>query len=120
MQDCIHVTGIRVYGYVGVFPEEQALGQWYEVDLTLWHDLTQAGKSDRLEDALDYRSAIKSVQDLVKTARFALIERLASAIADHLLATEAIDHVRVLLTKVSPPIPDFSGRVSVEITRSRP
>ncbi len=34
--DCIHVTGIRAYGYTGYLPEEQSLGQWFEVDLKLW------------------------------------------------------------------------------------
>ena len=33
--DCIHISGIRAYGYTGLFPEEKALGQWFEVDLTL-------------------------------------------------------------------------------------
>lgn len=30
--DSIHVTGIRCYGYTGLLPEEQVLGQWFEVD----------------------------------------------------------------------------------------
>ena len=31
--DCIHLTGIRGYSYVGYLPEEKVLGQWFEVDL---------------------------------------------------------------------------------------
>jgi len=38
--------------------EEQVLGQWFEVDVTLWVELAPAGKSDAIEDTLDYRSAM--------------------------------------------------------------
>jgi dihydroneopterin aldolase len=117
--DCIHVTGIRAYGYTGFLPEEQVLGQWFEVDLTLWCDLSKSAQSDCLTDTYDYRSAIKDTQHLIQTAKFALVERLAGAIAHQLLHSDVIDQVRVRLTKVAPPIPDFSGQISVDITRSR-
>lgn len=45
--DCIHLQGIRAYGYTGVLPAEQTLGQWFEVNVSLWVDLALAGKSDR-------------------------------------------------------------------------
>ncbi|MEB3358991.1 MAG: dihydroneopterin aldolase [Synechococcales bacterium] len=117
--DTIEVTGIRAYGYTGALPEENVLGQWFEVNLTLWCDLIAAGKSDRLTDTYDYRSAIQTVQTLVKTSRFVLIEKLAAAIADALLEDPILDQVEVRLTKVSPPIPDFSGSVVVTIRRDR-
>jgi len=47
------------------------LGQWFEVDVTLWLDLSVAGKSDAIEDTLDYRNIISTVQQLVKTSKFA-------------------------------------------------
>lgn len=115
--DRLHVSGIRAYGYVGVYPEEKTLGQWYEVDLTLWLDLANAGHSDRLEDTHDYSADIKAIQTLIKTAQFDLIERLAEAIAHLVLQSPEIHQVAVKLTKVAPAIPDFMGSVSVEITR---
>ncbi|MBW4539499.1 MAG: dihydroneopterin aldolase [Myxacorys chilensis ATA2-1-KO14] len=117
MTDCIHLTEIRCYGYTGVLPEEQVLGQWFEVDLTLWIDLEKAGQSDRLEDTLDYREIISSVQQLVKTCRFALIERLAAAIAQSALSFELVKQVQVKLTKPAAPIPDFGGKIIIDITR---
>lgn len=117
--DCIHLTGIRGYGYTGFLPEEQVLGQWFEVDLTLWFDLSPAGNSDALEDTVDYRSAIATVQQLVKTSKFALVERLASAIADAILQYERVTQVQVRLTKVAAPIPDFGGKITIELTRTK-
>lgn len=125
--DCIHVTGIRCYGYTGLLPEEQVLGQWFEVDLTLWLDLSPAGESDAIADTIDYGKAVETVQQLVKISKFALIERLAQAIADAIIEIEEhsdnpsrLEQVKVRLTKVSPPIPDFGGSVSIELTRVNP
>lgn len=117
--DCIQLTGIRCYGYTGYLPEEQVLGQRFEVDVTLWLDLSLAGESDAIEDTLDYRSIITSVQQLVTTAKFALIERLATAIAQLILQSDKVTQVQVKLSKPAAPIPDFSGKITIEITRSK-
>lgn len=117
--DCIQLTGIRCYGYTGYLPEEQVLGQWFEVDVTLWLDLSVAGKSDAIEDTLDYRSIISTVQQLVKTSKFALVERLATAIAESILASDSVAQVQVRLSKPAAPIPDFSGKITIELTRAK-
>ena len=119
--DCIRLTGIRCYGYIGLLPEEQVLGQWFEVDLTLWLDLAQAGQSDRIEDTLDYRGAIATVKELIKTAKFALVERLATAIAEAVLQTdERVAQVQIQVSKPAAPIPDFGGKITIDLTRTRP
>jgi 7,8-dihydroneopterin aldolase/epimerase/oxygenase len=118
MTDCIYLSGLRTYGYTGFFSEEQTLGQWYELDLTLWLDLSKSGESDCLQDTYDYSSDVKAVQELIKTARFRLLEKLATAIADIMLRSSQVEQVKVRLTKCNPPIPDFAGKVAVEITRT--
>ncbi|MEM6611507.1 MAG: dihydroneopterin aldolase [Cyanobacteria bacterium P01_C01_bin.72] len=116
--DSIQVSGIRAYGYVGYLPEERVLGQWFEVDLTLWVDLDTAGQSDNIDDTLDYREAITIVKEQITTAKFALVEKLINAIAEKLLQLEKVNQVRVKLSKPAAPIPDFSGRITLDITRS--
>ena len=117
--DCIQLEGIRCYGYTGYLPEEQVLGQWFEVDVTLWRDLALAGKSDAIEDTVDYRNIINRVQHLVKTSKFALVERLAGAIAESILTNDGIQQVKVRLSKLAAPIPDFGGKITIELTRSQ-
>lgn len=121
--DRLELTGIRCYGYTGALPEEQVLGQWFDVSLSLWLDLTNVGQSDNLNDTLDYRQVIASVRDLVCHQKFATIERLATAIAETTLISQqskpVVEQVQVRLTKLNPPIPDFTGQVTVEITRRR-
>jgi dihydroneopterin aldolase len=116
--DCIQVTGIRGYGYTGYLQEEQVLGQWFEVDLTLWLDLAAAGESDDIADTLDYRRVIEIAKQLVKTSKFALVEKLASAIADAMLTLDKVQQVQVRLTKLAAPIPDFGGKITIDITRT--
>ncbi|MGL4376855.1 MAG: dihydroneopterin aldolase [Microcoleaceae cyanobacterium] len=118
--DFIHVTGIRCYGYVGYLPEEKVLGQWFEVDLKLSVDLSRASQTDAIQDTLDYRQVIALVQNLVKTSKFDLLERLAGAIADTILQESAIvTQVQVILIKPAAPIPDFDGEIRIELTRTK-
>jgi dihydroneopterin aldolase len=118
--DSIQVRGIRCYGYTGYFEEERRLGQWFEADLTLWTSLAEAGESDALEDTVDYRMAIANTKQIIAERPYALIEKLATEIANSILATTSTHQVRVSLTKLAPPIPDFGGQITIDITRSRP
>jgi 7,8-dihydroneopterin aldolase/epimerase/oxygenase len=117
--DVLRVQGIRCYGYTGYFPEENRLGQWFEVNLTFWLDLGPASRSDELSQTLNYCIAVERTTAIVKSQPFKTIERLAGAIAEDLLSLDGVDRLKVALTKVSPPIPDFAGQVTVELTRSR-
>jgi dihydroneopterin aldolase len=118
--DCIHLTGIRCYGYTGYLVEEQVLGQWFEVDVKLWLDLSTAGETDAIAQTLDYRSVISLIQNRVKTAKFALVERLTATIADSiLLHSDRVTQVTVILSKLAAPIPDFGGKISIEMTRTK-
>ncbi|MBW4445623.1 MAG: dihydroneopterin aldolase [Spirirestis rafaelensis WJT71-NPBG6] len=118
--DSIHLTGIRCYGYTGYLAEEQILGQWFEVDVKLWLDISTAAKTDAIEDTVDYRSVIAKVQHIVKTSKFALIERLVAVIADSILIEcDRVLTVQVILSKPAAPIPDFGGKITIELTRSK-
>ncbi|NJL81228.1 MAG: dihydroneopterin aldolase [Richelia sp. RM2_1_2] len=118
--DCIYLTGIRAYGYTGYLPEEQVLGQWFEVDVKLWLDLSISAQNDAIEDTIDYRSVISLVKDLVKTSKFALVERLAGSIADAILhSQDLVKQVQVILSKPAAPIPDFGGKITIELIRSK-
>ncbi|PZU97961.1 MAG: ribonuclease HI [Pseudanabaena sp.] len=115
----IYLKNVRAYGYVGYLPEENILGQWFEVDATLWVDFEKSTYSDEIEDTVNYISCIQKIEKLIQTQKFKLIERLVGAIADSLLEDLKISQVEVKVIK-HPPIPNFQGSVAVEITRSRP
>jgi ribonuclease HI len=118
MTSKIYLKGVKAYGYVGYLPEENVLGQWFEVDATLWVDFEQSTHSDEIEDTVNYISCIRKIETLIQTQKFKLIERLVGAIADSLLEDPKIAQVEVKVIK-HPPIPNFLGSVAVEIVRSR-
>jgi 7,8-dihydroneopterin aldolase/epimerase/oxygenase len=117
--DVIQLTGIRCYGYTGYLPEERFLGQWFEVDLRMEVDLAAAGQSDRIEDTLDYRSVIAAVKEIISTAKFDLVEKLAETIITTVLAFDKVQQVELKLHKPAAPIPDFGGKITIELTRRK-
>jgi 7,8-dihydroneopterin aldolase/epimerase/oxygenase len=117
--DVIQLTGIRCYGYTGYLPEERILGQWFEIDLRIGVDLAPAGTSDTIEDTLDYRSVIATVKEIVSTAKFALIEKRAEKIITTVLDFDKVHQVELKLHKPAAPIPDFGGKITLEITRQK-
>ncbi len=117
--DVIQLVGIRCYGYTGYLAEERYLGQWFEVDLRIGIDLATAGQSDRIEDTLDYRRVISTVKEIVGTAKFALVEKLAETIIATVLNFDQVQQVELKLHKPAAPIPDFGGRITIELTRQK-
>ena len=117
--DVIQLTGIRCYGYTGYLQEERFLGQWFEVDLRMTVDLAAAGQSDQIEDTLDYRSVITAVKEIISLSKFDLVEKLAETIIATVLSFDKVQQVELKLHKPGAPIPDFSGKITIELTRSK-
>lgn len=118
--DQLVVRGVRAYGYTGFFDAEQELGQWFEVDLRVWVNLQPAGESDQLGDTLDYSQAVQVIQTAIRQSHFRTIERLATDLCDRLFQQfPELLELELTLRKLAPPIPEFSGDVSLILRRSR-
>ena len=119
MPDAIVLSNIRAYGYTGFLPEERTLGQWFAVDVRLEVSLERAGQTDAIEDTLDYRGVIEQIKTTIATEQFLLLERLAYVLIQKVLAWAPVQAATLRVTKVAPPIPDFTGQVSVELHRAK-
>lgn len=118
--DKIYVNKMEFYGYHGVFPEENKLGQRFIVDLVVSVDLQKAGTSDRIEDSVNYGELYEICKKIVEGEPYKLIEAVAEQIAAALLnGYAAILEATVKVIKPDPPIPGHYHSVAVEITRSR-
>jgi FolB domain-containing protein len=117
MADKIHVRELVLPCRIGVTEEERAEPQRLMVDLTLELDLSEAGASDRLEDTLDYRLVERKVAGLVTGSSYALLERLAEAVAAVCLGFPRVLGVRVRVEK--PGALRLAGGTAVEIERSQ-
>lgn len=116
--DTIHISDLSFRCIVGVFPEERREVQDILLNIALCTDLSKAGRSDRLEDTIDYKALKKRIRRFVEDSSFQLIEALAEGVADLCLEIPQVAHVRVRLDK--PGALRFARSVAVEIERSRP
>ena len=119
-QDHILLEGMTFYGYHGVNAEERQLGQRFVVDLQVQLDLTASGRSDALADTVSYTDLYRAVKAVVEGERYKLLEAVAEAVAQRVLASFPVSAVRTRVQKPSPPIKDavLQG-VTVEIYRER-
>jgi 7,8-dihydroneopterin aldolase/epimerase/oxygenase len=118
--DRIELRGLRAVGVHGVLPEEQLRAQPFEVDLDLDADLAPAGRSDQLDDTIDYGTLTERVASIVTGERHALLERLAERIAEAALSDRRVSSVTVTVRKLRPPVPADLSSAGVRIVRSSP
>jgi 7,8-dihydroneopterin aldolase/epimerase/oxygenase len=118
--DKIYVNNMQFYGYHGVFPEENRLGQRFNVDLSISLDLETAGKTDELEHSVNYGELFNVCKGIVEGKSYKLVEAVAESIAASVLQQfSLVTEVTVKVIKPDPPIPGHYQSVAVEITRSR-
>jgi FolB domain-containing protein len=115
--DRILVKDLTVRCIIGVNAEERREKQEVLINLSIYADLRKAGKSDKFEDAVDYRSIKKQILGEVEKSSYYLIEALAEQVADICLENPAISQVQVTVEK--PSALRFARSVGVEITRKR-
>ena len=118
--DQIILQGITLYGHHGGSKEEQIIGQLFQVDLTIDVALETAGKSDNIDDTVNYSQLFKVVKDIVEGKPRHLIETVAEDIASKTLEFTLVERVTVRVTKRNPPIEGaILQGAAVEIHRGR-
>jgi dihydroneopterin aldolase/2-amino-4-hydroxy-6-hydroxymethyldihydropteridine diphosphokinase len=109
-----------VLGTHGALLEERERAQPFEVDLDVEADLSVAGRTDDLVDTMDYAELAQAAAGVVAGEHVDLLERLAQAIADTVLAAApAAIAVTVSVRKLRPPVPVDLQSAGVTITRRR-
>jgi dihydroneopterin aldolase len=95
----LELHGLEVFGRHGVLEEERLEGQVFLYDVELEVDEPAA---DRVEASVDYRLVAGCVQEVSDSGPFELIETLAAAVADALVARAGVSGVRVRVRKPRP------------------
>ena len=118
MADLIRITGIKGFGYHGVFEAERASGQDFYVDVDLEVDLTRASVSDDVNDTINYAEVTSLVVEEITTNPVSLIEKLAGRIAERIKDTFA-QASRVTITVHKPQAPVDAEVKDISVTISR-
>ena len=85
MSDRIYLHGMVFEGRHGVSDEERRELQQIEVDLDIELDLSRPGKTDDLDDTVDYRDLFDVCRRVVEERSFRLLEGIAEAAAAEIL-----------------------------------
>ncbi|MCH7493330.1 dihydroneopterin aldolase [bacterium] len=117
MKDSIIVEGLVLRMTLGVEDWERREPQDVLVDYEIGCDLLLAGRTDKIEDTLNYRTVNKAVLALAEQGGIHTAERLAALIAKSVLSFAGAASVTVRVTK--PGALRFADSVAVEIHRKR-
>jgi len=115
--DQIFVRDLLFRCIVGVNEDERQEKQDVIAQITLDVDLRKAGRTDALEDTVDYRGLKKEVLAMAEESEFLLVEVLAQSIADICLKRPLVTRATVVIEK--PGALRFARTVGVRIVRTR-
>ncbi len=114
--DVLRLKNMAFYAYHGLLPEEERLGQRYEVDLDIFGDFRGFARNDEGR-AVSYPDVYSAIEEVVTGERFGLVEALADRIAEVLQARFGIDRLLVRVRKPNPPVPGHFDGIEVEVRR---
>ncbi len=109
---------MRFLGRHGVTLEERLEPQPIEVDVELLLDLSRPAATDELADTVNYAEIFSTVAGIVEGESFRLLEALAGAIADAVMATCGVASLEIRVRKPKAPLPGAFETVEVALRRS--
>jgi D-erythro-7,8-dihydroneopterin triphosphate epimerase len=115
--DRIRIRDLRVSCIIGINPKERVEKQDLVFNITLYSDLSKAGKSDRIDDTVNYKTLKDRIVDFIRESSFFLIEKAADEVAAICLSDPRVRSVEVSVDK--PGALTYAASVCVEISRAR-
>ncbi len=116
----VRVQEVNLWSHVGVLEKERLMGQYFLLDFSVWVDVSSTISTDDLSSAVDYSLAIKGLQQLSLSCTSQTIESFSEHILEFLENLYGQVPIKIKLKKCNPPIPGFSGSVSISRTRNFP
>jgi D-erythro-7,8-dihydroneopterin triphosphate epimerase len=117
MTDMIQIQDLLLRTVIGINEQERRNRQDVLINVTLYADTRAAGRSDDIDDAVNYRTITKQIIERVEGSSFFLVEKMAAEIAAICLADPRVERARVRVEK--PGALRFARSVGVEIERAR-
>ena len=115
----IRLKNIKIYAFHGCLVEEGKIGSDYLVNLSVKADLSNAAKTDKLADTVDYVHLQKIVKDEMRE-RSKLLEHVGQRIINTVFKEiKLVSAVKVKVAKVNPPIGGDVEEVSVTMESKR-
>jgi len=115
--DKIIINNLSARGIIGINDWERKKKQEILINVILFANFQKAGKSDKIEDCVNYRTISKSLQSHAEKAARFTVEALAEDLAAICLEQPKVKKVIVRVEK--PGAVRFAESVGVEIERTK-
>lgn len=115
--DRLSVEGLTFPARIGVYPRERRRLQTLTIDVGFDVDASAAAPADALRATIDYAAVANTIEELLASQHFNLIETVADRVARVLLERFVSPRVRVKVTK--PGVPQRHASASIEVERWR-
>lgn len=100
----VELINLEFYAYHGCFSEEKIIGNHFRVSFSAETDVETPGKSDRLEDALNYQelyNMIKSQMEITSNLLESVAHRILNRAGE---LFPSITEAEVSISKLNPPL----------------
>ena len=111
----ISIEKMEFYAYHGCFEEEQKIGTWFNVDLSMEVDTAKAEESDNLDDTVNYQMVYQVVKEAMMQPSHLLenvARRILKAVNENF---PQVSYAWVKVKKMNPPLGGKMESVSVEM-----
>ncbi len=116
--DSITIKNLEIFSNHGVLKEENVLGQKFLISCEIRLDTRDAGKSDDIEQSVNYADICHTIKEIMEQNTFSLIEKAAETISENiLLKYEKIKSIKTEVKKPWAPILLPLEYVSVSVER---
>ena len=117
MSDKIIIRDLLVNCIIGTNSDERVNKQDVLLNITIETDLSIAGASDQLDDALDYFVLRNKIVDHLEQSQYFLLEKMADKVAEICLSDSMVTAVEVTIDK--PDALENTRSVAVKIRREK-
>lgn len=97
--DIVFISDLDIDTVIGIFDWEREIRQTVRLNIEMNTDVRRAARTDRIEDALDYKSVAKRLIGFVEQSEFGLVETLAERCAEIILEEFPVEWLRLRLDK---------------------
>ena len=115
--DCIRIKSLKVEARHGVYEFERKKDGTFELDIEIYLPLEKSGKSDKLEDTIDYDNIVSIATKAFVEKDYNLVEAAAESVCEKLLDTLNVAKVILRVRKPHAPIDADFDTIEVELIR---
>ena len=115
--DCIRIKSLKVKARHGVYEFERKKDGTFELDIEIYLPLEKSGKSDKLEDTIDYDNIVSIATKAFVEKDYDLVEAAAESVCGKLLDVLNVFKVILRVRKPHAPINADFDTIEVELIR---